>query len=132
MIEDLRQNSYPFNDQDVLNKHCYGRIGLLPSRYNFITYQLRLSMGEEIEAVFRSEADHILIAHYAAPKKPWVYKGSLMADLWEEAMRQCPHAVRKELLAPYVREKRRELPFRDRIEDRLKYLFRRFVLRSFR
>ena len=131
MIADLQQNSYAFNDQDVLNRYCYGRIGLLPPRYNFLTYQLRMPLGEMREREIRKEADRVLIAHYAAPKKPWVYRGSLMADLWEKAFRDCPSEVRKKVLVPYVRQKRRELPVSERMKDLAKYAVRRYVLRSF-
>ena len=117
MIADLQQKCYRFNDQDVLNKHCYGRIGLLQPRYNFITYQLRLPMDEKLKEEVRKEADHIVIAHYSAPRKPWVYRGSLMADLWEKAYRDSPAAVKKNLLSPYLRQKHRELPVLERIED---------------
>ncbi len=76
----------PSQDQDIINRICYGQIKKLPFRYNVQTkyYKDELSIysmcyeKEEIEESWRNPA----IIHYADWKKPWTYIDCPFADRW--------------------------------------------------
>jgi lipopolysaccharide biosynthesis glycosyltransferase len=133
MIEDANSNSYIYNDQDVLNKHCEGKIGLLSVRYNFMVQYLKnikvvsKVLNENILDIIRAP----VIIHYSTKKKPWKYKGYLMADLWQEEVDAIPSQIKKEFINVFIKESKRDRNLKERILDDLKFVYRKFFLKSF-
>ncbi len=85
---DLMKNSFRSEDQDVLNASCYGKIKILPYRFNVQTkymgnskeaYKLAFVIpNDEIEDALKTP----VIIHYANPLKPWNDLNSYMAEEW--------------------------------------------------
>ena len=134
MLDDLRINHYAYNDQDIINKYCYGRIGLMSVKYNFmVSYLKRIEKISEVlnESVLDVAHDPVIV-HYASRKKPWRHRGYLMTDLWIDEVRNIKdtEALNK-LVKPFIKESRRTLSFKEWIADEIKYIFRRCIQRSF-
>jgi len=88
------QNRYKFQDQDVLNITCAGRIKMLPPRFSLLTYIVLYAMQDK--GCFAplwtiSEIDEALLLgniHYNG-QKPW--KGYCVNfDIWWEYYRKSP------------------------------------------
>ncbi len=83
---DLIEKDYPCQDQDIINKVCYGKIKALPFRYNTQTkyYYRDCSIydncysREEIRKAWTSPS----IIHYADWQKPWTSLDCPLADRW--------------------------------------------------
>ncbi len=78
MVEVFLQESergYLFSDQDILNKVCYGKIEILPSKYNSFS-------------ISKKKEEDIVIQHFAGgcDVKPWINSKSRgSAKWWNEA-----------------------------------------------
>ena len=81
---ELSQKNYGSLDQDVINVACYGKIKLLPLKYNVITQSIgnprlkELFKEEEIEEA----KNYPSIVHYLDKVKPWDACEMFMASLW--------------------------------------------------
>lgn len=85
-----------FNDQDVLNIHCEGRVVYLDDRWNITTdtfdrYSRIYSFApaQIQEGFFRGRAD-AQIVHYAGADKPWNQTGCDLEELYWSYARQTP------------------------------------------
>ena len=100
VFEELLEKRYTSQDQDILNKACYGKILVLPPRYNAMTkYSLCSSHAydeqECLQAAYSMEewtaACHSpVIVHYADRKKPWNHFDIDYAYRWWNAARSLP------------------------------------------
>lgn len=78
----------PGQDQDIINRLCYGRIKILPFRFNFQPARLELDKEilenlfgiNELEEAVRKPA----IIHYLTNEKPWECLDIDYADKWWE------------------------------------------------
>ena len=73
MLALAAERSFPYNDQDILNILCYGRILFIPHPCNVMVYYLE--HPEEISPAlgldyFRETAQPIIL-HFAGRAKPW-------------------------------------------------------------
>lgn len=84
----LISSQYPSQDQDIINKVCYGRILQLPLKYNVMTkyaewdisdYGINFNKDELISAW-----NFPAIIHYADRIKPWDEPDSYLASEWWE------------------------------------------------
>ena len=135
MIEDAVNNTYPYNDQDVLNKHCYGNIGIIGIKYNFMVHYLKdadnasISLNENVAVT----ADNGVIIHYATKRKPWAYRGYLMANLWDEEMNHIESKeIKKDFIQPFIKSARQRMVQKEKFADNVKYLLRKYILRDFK
>lgn len=135
LIEDAVHNVYPYNDQDVLNKYCYGSIGIIGAKYNFMAQYLKdihnasIALNENAAIA----ADNCIIVHYATKNKPWAYRGYLMANLWAEEMNLIESKeIKKDFIQPFIQNTRRRMTLKERIADNIKYILRKYILRDFR
>lgn len=78
---------YPYEDQDIVNVCCYGKIRRLPAKWNLFT--LFLGRVEELEArgvdgdAVRQMRERKGILHYATPFiRPWESERFLCNDVW--------------------------------------------------
>lgn len=89
---ELSKNNYSSQDQDVVNVACYGKIKLLPFKYNVMTkyYVMRGGVYENdvrLRELFTEEeiqeaSDDPVIIHYADKIKPWNSSKVYLASCW--------------------------------------------------
>lgn len=85
---------YKYMDQDIINKFCYGRIKLLPLKYDFFTeYSGSVSKedlcgysAEELEGIEQK----IAVYHFVGIFKPWVCRRLTINQIWWE---EAKHAL---------------------------------------
>ena len=87
---------YIYNDQDILNAECEGRVHFLDYRWNVMTdcagrieKVFSFAPSEAYEAYLKSREDQ-LITHYAGFEKPWKMKACDRAPLYWKYARQTP------------------------------------------
>ena len=134
MINDIRVNKYPYNDQDILNKYCNGHIALLSVKYNFMIPYLKNmkrvsdALNEDICEIVK----HPTIIHYSTRKKPWKYKGYLMADCWNNEIKHIQNKeALQELICPFIKSQRSSKSIIEFIIDEIKFIWRKYIQRNF-
>ncbi|WP_139243377.1 glycosyltransferase family 8 protein [Anaerocolumna xylanovorans] len=96
MEQVFKENWY--EDQDVLNKCCYGKVGIIPLKYNlFHFYQGKtiklLKHLKYTEEDFDFDSDRPFVLHMGGVYKPWNSKNYKGANTWwklAEAFKQNP------------------------------------------
>ena len=91
---ELSKNNYDFQEQDVLNVACFGKILTLPPKYNFMTKRFKqknsiireLYKNEDLSEANKSP----YIIHYNDKKKPWNCIGLYMEKYWWEMAKKTP------------------------------------------
>lgn len=133
MIDDANSCFYMYNDQDVINKHCSKEIGLLKLKYNFMAPYLKniKATSQAINENVFDVAQNPVIVHYSTKKKPWKYKGYLMADLWIEEMNFVPQKTKKEFIYPFIYKSRISRTCKEKILDELKFIYRKYCIKNF-
>lgn len=99
-FEQLIKNQYQSQDQDILNKACYGMIRIIPPKYNaMVKYHLLDDNAyKESKALQLSYAlkewnqgrNNPVIIHYADRIKPWDDIGVEYADRWWDIASKLP------------------------------------------
>jgi lipopolysaccharide biosynthesis glycosyltransferase len=93
MIADIKTSPYWFFDQDILNKHCRGRVKFLDHRWN-VTYMdeahLAALTNSDREKHRRSNEDAAVI-HYAGAYKPWQTRGHPLEQHFWYYLRKTEH-----------------------------------------
>ena len=87
VFNDEANNNYSFADQDVVNKVCYGRITILPLKYNLMTifdyrkfwlfYKSFWSKDEIYKAY-----ENPKVIHFCVTWKPWFRPKARLAKYW--------------------------------------------------
>lgn len=112
-IELLDERKEQTNDQDIINVACYGKIKLLPFRFN---YQLESAcLGDEVLSSVLSyeerQMDNIMpdILHYSNSNvKPWNTLEYIYSDLWWEYFRKTSYRVEEKRRKAAIEKKRKE------------------------
>lgn len=98
----LLKNNYPSQDEDIINKVCYGMIQILPPRYNIMPYGFLSSPTAEVyqndpglqRAYSLDEWNtcrlNPAIIHYATRHKPWNDLSVNYANLWWKTAKELP------------------------------------------
>lgn len=135
LTNDTSNAEYDYNDQDILNKHCVGQIGLVGVKYNFMVQYLKdlmpasVALGENI----LKAADDPVIVHYSTKKKPWACKGYLMADLWDEEVRAVESKEAKRyFVKPFIKQARKGRSVKEKIFDEFKLILRKWIFKDFK
>ena len=88
---------YRYNDQDVLNRYCEGRVKYLDMAWNLITdcdhtrvSQVIIHAPEKIREEYASAHSAPKIIHYAGYRKPWQKPTEDMAQFFWSAIRETP------------------------------------------
>lgn len=89
-------NDYPAIDQDVINSIAFGRIKLIPFKYNVLIKTASYLKNKEIEKIydyneFFQAFQTPVIIHYANPQKPWDDPSLLFASEWFTYYRISPY-----------------------------------------
>lgn len=87
VLAGLMQRDYPFEDQDILNAGCYGRILHLPGKWNLFTLfagqAARLREAGVEESSINAFREKRGIIHYATPMiRPWKRKTCWLNREW--------------------------------------------------
>lgn len=84
-LELIPQNM-PVQDQDIINHACYGKIALIPFKYNVMTKLADKCIedykGYYAESELREAWNSPCIIHYADVNKPWNSKNCIFIDYW--------------------------------------------------
>lgn len=96
---DLVDEGYPSQDQDIINKACFGKIKVLPVKYNVMTkYSIFGGKGRSdarefevypMEEVKEAKKSPIII-HYADKIKPWQSKNIIFGAKWWSIVEKLP------------------------------------------
>ena len=101
LLDFAQQGNFRFQDQDLLNILCEGKILYLDSGWNFFGdpddsyrgYSRSFAPKPYLEAYLRAK-DHIRILHFAGCEKPWLYPDNEYAFLFWEYFRKTPYYER--------------------------------------
>ena len=77
---------YMYQDQDIINKCCWGKTGKIPLKYNFLNRHIGLEdllkgtiySNEEIDETKNGD----VIIHFPGKNKPWIYPKCKGGDIW--------------------------------------------------
>ena len=85
----LLDKEYESQDQDILNVACYGKIQIIPFKFNVMTKYSHWSLDRYNTWAFPSEivegSMYPIIVHYADKRKPWDDFCSPYSNLWISA-----------------------------------------------
>ena len=92
---DLIKAKYHDQDQDILNVACYGKIKILPFKYNLMTkYEKMFDQCIGAKVYAQSEIDEAIenpvIVHYADKIKPWQNLSVYFGEHWWMFARKLP------------------------------------------
>lgn len=91
---DLTSKNMRSQDQDIINNGCYGKISLIPLKYNVITKTADKSIedyqGSYSESELKEAWNNPCIIHYADRNKPWNSKDCVFMDYWWKYFRKSP------------------------------------------
>lgn len=80
--------NFPLQDQDIINKVCFGKISNLPAKYNVMPITLDCYSNRPSKVYTENELKdarlHPCIIHYADKYKPWKYEDVKMGKTWEQ------------------------------------------------
>lgn len=128
-FKELAKNKYMFQDMDVLNITCRGKIKYLPPAFCFTTYisEYNVYRKDELMKVWkREDVEDALtkgIVHFNG-KKPWK-DVCINFDIWWEYYRRCPFFDEKHYF-DFFNYKLNELdylPLKKRVKVLLRYFF---------
>ena len=122
LIAEGYNQAYRYNDQDVINKILYGKIKILPLRFNVFTAFIYLS-DKDMPVIYgkeeiREARKDPLITHYVADKKPWSHRTMYMASKWWKYVKMQEREVIRAHFEPYAKEHR--APARVLVKDFIK------------
>lgn len=95
MMNAAAEKTYAYNDQDIINMICYGKICFLPYACNAIVDYLNHPemISEVLNIDYLKETENPLILHYAGKTKPWYDpKGRWSFYWWKTAETLTPAA----------------------------------------
>ena len=134
MLKDVGKNTYTYNDQDIINKYCYGRIGLFSVKYNFMVQYLKRvrTVSKVLNEDVAKLAHNPVIIHYSTKKKPWKFKGYLMSNYWVDELNHIEdREVLDDIINPYVENSRNSRTAKEKAIDWSKFIFRKYVQGNF-
>lgn len=79
-----RKKTYPYNDQDIINSICYGRIFCIPHKFNVVVDYLNnpMNISKELNIDYLKETEKPIILHYAGRTKPWYLPNDECSLFW--------------------------------------------------
>jgi lipopolysaccharide biosynthesis glycosyltransferase len=108
---ELLKKDFKSQDQDILNVACYGRIRMLPFKFNAMTkyplysdkaYSNTKYLQKWIEkSDWNNGRKHPTIIHYADKKKPWNDLSSIYAQEWWDVIDKLPDDVAHKITKYY-------------------------------
>lgn len=105
------EKEYLYNDQDIINSVCYGKIKLIDYKYNvFPDYCRDLSLTFKLLSQdYSKAAKSPVIIHYVSKEKPWISKYFFMADLWWKNCKETEKEFRKGILADFLKKSKTKI-----------------------
>jgi len=98
--------SFPYHDQDIINKALFGEIKIISLCYNVISVIINRKNRDVIrtygkEDVYQAESLPV-IYHYAGSRKPWVFKHMYGANRWWKYIDKQDEEVLKTYIIPFL------------------------------
>lgn len=103
---------FPYQDQDILNSICYGKIQYVDRRYNVCPLnRLKTNNGlkmteREIDTIKLAYAKPAIV-HYAQPQKPWLSRRFPMAFYWWKYYDDIDSQFREKYLDDFIRKNKK-------------------------
>ena len=95
---DFASVPYRYNDQDVLNMRCHGRVKYLDMSWNLLTdcdhtriSRVIVHAPEDIRRQYQAAREAPRIIHYAGYRKPWHKPSEDMAPYFWSALKKTPY-----------------------------------------
>ena len=91
----LMDKKFDSQDQDILNYACFGKIKILPYKYNFMTkfgtdYRQYIQDNIYTQTEIDDSLRNPVIIHYADKIKPWDNKNVFWGDIWWKYAKKTP------------------------------------------
>lgn len=104
-------NDFPYDDQDIFNSVLYGKIKLLPLRFNAMTCYLYERRQELVRPLFdpaelAEAACDATVIHYVSYLKPWKSRYIFGVREWHRAAARIDPAVRRGFIKPFLKARR--------------------------
>lgn len=116
------RDDYPHNDQDAINSVFYGRIKILPIRYNALNWYLDDKNEDNLKQYgrvnIREARKKPLIIHYIGRRKPWNCKDIPYAKVWWKYVQMQDDEIIRDYVRPFM--KKSKLPLRYTIKETAK------------
>ena len=89
MLTLAAERSFSYNDQDIINAMCYGRILAIPYKCNAIVDYLEdpIEISQTLGIDYMSEISDPVVLHYAGRAKPWYHPTNKWSLLWWQIAR---------------------------------------------
>ena len=104
------RNEFQYNDQDVINSVCYGKIKVIPLKYNAMTTCLYYNDKEFYEQYGDLNIEEArrkpVIIHFILRKKPWSYRLSVKASRWWMYVKKQDQHVKQAYIYPFLKAHR--------------------------
>ena len=91
MFLKLVSTNYRMMDQDILNKVCFGKIKIIPLRYNVMTKlyhpeEKKLTIQKQLYTIieYNEAFSSPIIIHFCDKAKPWNYSEGIFFDIWRK------------------------------------------------
>lgn len=109
--------TFTYNDQDILNSTCYGKIKIIDDRFNALFYYLsKPALASKLLGYqYLSNINDATIIHYASPQKPWFSKFVLFSKYWWDAYNKSPVLAKEHILAPFIKKSLKKYTVREQI-----------------
>lgn len=105
-----------YKDQDAINSVCYGRILLIPLKFNMMRqffYHNDRYFSEVYDPLYGRDAAEAkrdpVIIHFIDRQKPWSHKNILMAEKWWKYVNMQSERTIREYIAPFAASHRAPL-----------------------
>ncbi len=132
---ELIPENMPSQDQDIINRACYGKIAFIPFRYNVITKLADAGIGDYKgccpETELKEAWNHPCIIHYADRDKPWNSVGCVFMEYWWRFCRKSPiyddiaHVFLRDLITDAIYRSSRDSIFTKKIPKLFDLAFER-------
>lgn len=88
MLAIAKTQTFPYNDQDIINSVCFGKIKILPYNCNVIVDYVIDSkeFADVLNIDYIEKTSNPIIIHYAGRSKPWYSEEAPLLNCWRECV----------------------------------------------
>jgi len=119
---EMSQNKYPNQDQDILNIACYGKIKIIPCKFNASPRNLFNTKSEAVYSKTEIEEakNNPVVIHYSDSRKPWNSEIQ-MSDIWWKYAEKSPFKFVKGMDSP-ITAFSRKIGYVERIKNQTRFI----------
>lgn len=115
-----RNEDYPYNDQDILNRVFWGRIKTIDLRFNVVTVNINRNDNGLVKLYgmekVKKAKERPVVIHYAGYRKPWVYKHMYCAKKWWKYIKMQNKQTAEEYIWPFL--DKQSAPLSDQVKEK--------------